>query len=305
MAQESRVGTYAAIGLIAVLAFLNVFQYMVSRPLVDSRPGPGTPGRSPDLGPLPPQGPTTFEDGIATPVPSTGEKIDPADERKVIDRFHEIAYDHQFGFFSRGLDFRQAAGDYVPSRWLGIITQQNPNDAWVTQEIIAEQKPDFIVETGTLLGGGALLWATFLEQVNPKGKVLTIDIEDRVTDAKDVPLFGRMVETLVGSSTDPAIVAKVKGRVEGKKILFILDSDHSKKHVLEELKLYAPMVEVGGYVLVQDSNTNGHPVVKTFGPGPYEAIEEFLASDDRFVADRSRERFLFSMHPKGFLKRVK
>jgi cephalosporin hydroxylase len=77
------------------------------------------------------------------------------------------------------------------------------------------------------------------------------------------------------------------------------------KHVLAELKLYAPMVAPGSYVIVQDGNVNGHPVVPNFGPGPYEATEAFLTSDDRFIADRSREWFLFTMHPKGYLKRIK
>jgi cephalosporin hydroxylase len=88
-------------------------------------------------------------------------------------------------------------------------------------------------------------------------------------------------------------------------VLVILDSLHTREHVLSEIKAYAPLVPVGGYLIVQDSNVNGHPVYPAHGPGPMEALEEFLASTDEFVADRSRERMLLSMHPKGYLKRVK
>jgi cephalosporin hydroxylase len=87
--------------------------------------------------------------------------------------------------------------------------------------------------------------------------------------------------------------------------MVLLDSDHHAPHVLKELKAYAPLVSVGSYLIVQDTNVNGHPVLPRFGPGPGEAVGEFLAADDRFQIDRSREHLLFHMHPKGYLKRVK
>jgi cephalosporin hydroxylase len=56
---------------------------------------------------------------------------------------------------------------------------------------------------------------------------------------------------------------------------------------------------------VQDTSVNGHPIYPHHGPGPMEALDEFLAADDRFQSDRSRESMLFTLHPKGYLKRVK
>jgi cephalosporin hydroxylase len=164
----------------------------------------------------------------------------------------------------------------------------------------SEIKPDYIVETGTWVGGRALLWATILAQVNPDGKVITIDTEDKVAES----FVQGKIEFLVGSSTDPTMVAEVQKRVQGKKVLFILDSDHSKNHVLGEMKTFAPMVNVGSYMIVQDSNANGHPIATNFGPGPYEAIQEFLATNHDFVPDHKRERFLFTMHPDGYLQRI-
>jgi cephalosporin hydroxylase len=113
------------------------------------------------------------------------------------------------------------------------------------------------------------------------------------------------VDFLIGSSTDPGIVAEVGRRVKGKSVLVILDSDHRKDHVLKELNSYADFVNLGSYIIVQDTDTNGHPVLKGYGPGPMEAVEEFLATNDDFVPDRSRERLLLTLHPKGYLKRVK
>jgi cephalosporin hydroxylase len=80
---------------------------------------------------------------------------------------------------------------------------------------------------------------------------------------------------------------------------------HKKNHVLAELRAYAPLVPRASYLVVQDSNVNGHPALPDFGPGPFEAIEEFLAENDEFQVDKRRERLLFTMHPNGYLRRVR
>jgi cephalosporin hydroxylase len=211
-------------------------------------------------------------------------------EQEVVDRFHKLFYDSDI---------------WKSTKWLGVRTAQNPNDAWIHQEIIAQVKPDFIVETGTWHGGSAALWATILQQVNPDGRVITLDINDNVSAAKELPIVKDKVEFLLGSSVDPAIVAQVTKRVQGKKVLVILDSDHHKNHVLAEMKTYAPLVSIDSYMIVQDTNANGHPVLEKFGPGPMEAVNEFLATNDQFRPDREAERLMFTMHPKGYLKRIK
>jgi cephalosporin hydroxylase len=201
--------------------------------------------------------------------------------------------------------FYNSPNTWRVNKWLGILTEQNPNDVWITQEIIVERRPDVIIETGTLCGGSAALWATILEQVNPEGRVITIDILDQAQQARRLPIVQKHVDFLLGNSTATDIVNDVKKRVEGKKVLVILDSDHSKQHVLEEFAAYAPLVTVGSYLIVQDTNVNGHPVYPTFGPGPMEAVAEFLAANRNFLPDPGRERFLFTMNPKGYLKRIR
>jgi cephalosporin hydroxylase len=61
---------------------------------------------------------------------------------------------------------------------------------------------------------------------------------------------------------------------------------------------------VGSYLIVQDTNVNGHPVLANFGPGPMEAVQEFLASNQQFKSDEKAERLMFTLHPKGYLKRI-
>jgi cephalosporin hydroxylase len=101
------------------------------------------------------------------------------------------------------------------------------------------------------------------------------------------------------------VVAEVARRVGTGRTMVLLDSDHRMAHVLAELRAYADLVSPGSYLIVQDTNVNGHPVLPGFGPGPMEAVREFLAADDRFEIDRDQERLLFTMHPGGYLKRVR
>lgn len=191
---------------------------------------------------------------------------------------------------------------------------QNPNDVWIIQEVLFEVKPDFVVEAGTLEDGSAVLWAMILREINPQSRIITIDIEDQVIDAKKVPIFQERVDFLLGSSTAPAIVAEVKRRVAGHKVVLILDSNHRAEHILAELKAYADIVPIGSYIIVQDSNINGHPVVLDPNgpasdcagrPGPWEAVQEFLAADKRFAIDRDRERLMLTMNPSGYLRRMR
>ena len=134
-----------------------------------------------------------------------------------------------------------------------------------------------------------------------------LDIVNKSKEARQHPLAMERVRFLLGSSTAPEIVEEVRGEIEGKRVMVILDSDHSRAHVARELEIYAPMVSVGSYLIVQDSVLGGHPVNQPSASyeGPYEAIEEFLATNDEFEADRWRERLMFTYCPKGYLKRIK
>ena len=85
--------------------------------------------------------------------------------------------------------------------------------------------------------------------------------------------------------------------------MVILDSDHTKQHVLDELAAYADLVSPGCYLVVEDTNVNGHPVWPSFGPGPWEAVHEWLPDHPEFRVDKTRERHLLTMHPNGYLLR--
>jgi cephalosporin hydroxylase len=115
----------------------------------------------------------------------------------------------------------------------------------------------------------------------------------------------KRVKYLLGSSTSKEIVDKVRSSIKARhRVMVVLDSDHSKDHVLEELRIYSRFVTRGSYLIVEDTNISGHPVLPEFGPGPMEAVQEFLAENKDFVVDGSRAKFYMTFNPGGWLRRV-
>jgi len=211
-------------------------------------------------------------------------------EREVATEFHKL-------FHSSWLQ------TWANTFWLGVPVEKPPSDLWVYQEIICELRPDVIVETGTRFGGSALFMASVCEMLG-HGRVVTIDVEDMASSSTTRPTHDRLTY-LSGSSTTRETIDQVRELVDGAPcVIVILDSDHSMTHVTDELRIYRDIVTVGSYLIVEDTQFNGHPILPDFGPGPMEALELFLRSDPEFVPDRTREKFLFSFSPMGFLKRV-
>ena len=184
--------------------------------------------------------------------------------------------------------------------WLGEYAAKCPLDLWVYQEILFERRPDLIVETGTFFGGTAHFLACMCDLVD-NGRIITIDIRERQPARR--PRHPR-IEYRTGSSTAPEIVAGVIEAVQpGERVMVILDSDHRKHHVQDELRAYAPLITPGDYLIVEDTNVNGHPVTPEHGPGPMEAVDEFLAGTDEFFIDDAREKFFLTFNPRGYLRR--
>ena len=204
-------------------------------------------------------------------------------EPGVTEAFHRLYYD---------------TAVWKDTYWLGTRAQKCPLDLWVYQEILHQQRPDLILETGTAHGGSALYLASVCDLLG-RGEIVTVDIHP----IEDRPVHDR-ITYLTGSSTAPEVVSELERLAEGRKsVLVILDSDHSRDHVLDELRLYSRFVTPGGYLIVEDTNVNGHPVFPDHGPGPMEAVDEFLAATDEFEVDASREKFFLTFNPRGFLRK--
>ena len=211
-------------------------------------------------------------------------RVDKRLDRAAIDRAHDVLYE---------------SDAWIQAHWLGAQALKNPLDLWVYQEIMFETRPELVIETGTFRGGSAFCLASIFDLLGA-GEVVSIDIEP-VRD--DYPGHPRITYLGGRSSTDPDVLAEVRARADGKRTLVILDSDHSQRHVAAELAEYAQLVPVGGYVIVEDSNIG--QIRKDLLPGPLEAIETFLATTNAFEIDRTREKFLITFNPSGYLRRVR
>lgn len=184
----------------------------------------------------------------------------------------------------------------------GIKIFKVPFDLWIMQELLFRLKPDLLVETGTYQGGSALFYAHLFDAIG-SGEVLTIDI----TNFDNLPQHPR-ITYLRGDSVEALIVNRVTSVALDKQTVWVaLDADHSKSHVLTELNLYAPLVTLGGYLVVEDTfmDRSGYVLHEELkDAGPEAAVAEFLSENPNFVVDRTVEKFGVSFMPGGFLRRM-
>ena len=231
--------------------------------------------------------------------------------------------DKQNNKLSLGLNFIKETLDtqYTYNfSWLGRPIIQYPQDMIALQEIIWEVKPDMIIETGIAHGGSLIFSASMLTLLEAcgeieNGKVLGIDIDIREHNKKAIEAhpMSKKITMFQGSSIDEEMIQKVhEFAKKGKKMLIILDSNHTHEHVLAELKAYANLASIGSYCIVFDTIIEDMPE-NSFpnrpwdkGNNPKTAVWEYLKENDNFVIDKDIEnKLLITVAPDGYLKRVK
>jgi len=219
--------------------------------------------------------------------------------KKLSRKWFDKAFSHEYSFhFS----------------WLGLPIIQFPQDIIALQEIIWKIKPDLIIETGIARGGSLIFLSSMLEMIG-NGEVVGIDIDIRKPNRKAIenhPMYKR-ITMIEGSSINTSTVRRVFRIAKGKqKVMLILDSNHTKRHVLKELKFYSPLVKTGSYIVVFDTIIEEMP--ENFFPNrpwkkgnnPKTAVLEFLKTNNRFRIDRNFEKkLLITSSPSGFLKCVR
>ncbi len=204
-------------------------------------------------------------------------------EQETVEAFHELWYDLQHRV-----------------KWLGTQTLKCPLDLWVYQEILFEKRPGLIIELGTNRGGTASYLAAICDLIDA-GRIITVDW----LEPEGRPPHPR-VTYLQGDTVAPEMLGGITEAIRpDDTVMAILDSNHAQSHVAKELSGYAPLVTPGQYLIVEDTNLNGHPVRRDFGPGPMEAVEEFLETElgRDFAPDKEREKFLMTLNPNGYLLR--
>lgn len=200
--------------------------------------------------------------------------------------------------------------------WMGRPIIAFPQDMIAMQEIIWEVKPDLIIETGVAHGGSVIYYASLLELIGENGLVVGIDIDIREHNRKLIEshsMFKR-IHLVEGSSVSEDVIKQVIEIASTKKrIMVCLDSNHTHSHVLDELRIYSPLVTLNSYCVVFDTvieelpadfNWNGRPWGR--GNNPKTAVFEFLKTNDNFEIDKSIEnKLLITVASEGYLKRFK
>ena len=198
-------------------------------------------------------------------------------------------------------------------RWLGLPIIQMPTDVVLMQEIIWENRPQVIIETGVARGGSVILYSSMLRLLG-EGKVVAVDIDIRAHNRKAIeehPMADRVV-LIEGSSTDPAVLDEIRTQIgDAERVMVVLDSHHSHEHVLRELRLYSPLVTQGQFMVVADTLVEDLPVQehrpRPWGPGdnPKTALDAFLAEEPGvFDVDKfSNDKVLLSSSRGGYLRR--
>jgi cephalosporin hydroxylase len=198
--------------------------------------------------------------------------------------------------------------------WLGRPIIQFPQDMVALQEIIWEIKPDIIIETGIAHGGSIIFSASMLQLIG-KGKVIGIDIDIRKQNRIEIekhPSYKR-IKMIEGSSVEPKIIKKVFSAVKNKKkIMLLLDSNHTHEHVLKELEAYSSLVKKGSYIIVFDTMVEDMPE-NSFPNRPWNknnnpktAVRKFLKKNKRFKVNKKFEnKLLITSSPEGFLECIK
>ena len=188
--------------------------------------------------------------------------------------------------------------------WMGIPTRKLVTDLWVYQEIIAETRPDLIIEIGSFYGGSTLFLAQ-MQQLAGGGEVLSIDISHAHFRAEHPA-----IRTLTADCSDSATVARARAMARGRRVMVIHDGDHHASAVARDLRLYAPLVTPAMYLIVEDGVVDlldaRHSKFGRAYPegGPLKAVREVLgAMDSEFELDVRRERFILTSNPRGYWRR--
>lgn len=190
-------------------------------------------------------------------------------------------------------------------KFLDVPTYKSVSDMWNYQEILSIIKPSLIVEFGTRFGGATLYFSVIGKAIRSSVKVLSVDINH--ADVHPQVHKDPAIELMTSSSIEACVslrIAELRKDCVGP-MFVILDSDHRCNHVLAEMELLRGITQTGDYVVVEDGNVNGHPVLPGWGEGPFEALSLYASKyPNDYEHDSVREnKFGFTFAPNGFLIR--
>ena len=200
--------------------------------------------------------------------------------------------------------------------WMGVPIIQMPSDVMATQEVIWATKPDIIIETGVARGGSVLFMASLLDALGT-GQVIGVDIDIRAHNRETIEShpMSKRVTLIEGGSVDGKTLDRVRSKIPaGSRVMVVLDSDHSREHVLAECRAYGALVSEGCYLVVADtivahlpenSKSRSRSQNLETGNDPAAAAKLFLAENPAFEVDQAlNAKLILSSSPGGYLRKI-
>jgi len=191
---------------------------------------------------------------------------------------------------------------HFEQKYRELQMMKNPFDLVVYEEILWEVKPDIVIEIGSAQGGFTLWLTDRMKLINSGAKVINIDLLDNSNKNLNEMEYDNIF-CLVGDCNSGGILDQVKAFIKSdNRVLLIEDSAHTFDNTLEVLENYKDIVTVGSYLIVEDGICD----VLNIGPvpGPMKAVEEWIVNNRNYEIDRSKERYVMTYNPKGYLKRI-
>jgi cephalosporin hydroxylase/GT2 family glycosyltransferase len=228
--------------------------------------------------------PTLVADAMREPTEQAGPLCPIPDELKFA--AIESVWDHQA---------------WKDATWLGRPVNRYPADLHVYQELLVNVRPSLLVLVGDDdgLGGRALFVASVCDQLG-HGRVVAVGRGE----ASERPTHPRVTH-VAGAPESMAVAQEVAGLAPEPPDALVIVGLGAMGRVVAAFEHYAPLVPVGGYVVVENTVVNGRPAGAGFGPGPYEAVEAILGRTGEFVPDPAGERYMLTFNRSGYLKRVR
>jgi len=216
-------------------------------------------------------------------------------DKKFLENSLEMTLEKWLYYHQNNLHFNQ--------KYRGLNMIKNPFDLVVYEEIIWELKPTVIIEIGNMHGGFSLWLSDHMKMVGINGKIITIDLssggDKNLHDFKSDKFI-----SIIGNCNDYEVVNKVKGYINKNDVVLIIeDSAHTFDNTFSVLENYKDIVTVGGYLVIEDGICDLLDL--GINPGPMKAVEKWIENNSNFEIDRSRERYIMTYNPKGYLKRIK
>ena len=247
-------------------------------------------------------------------------KKDDREEFAETSRRNSLALGGDDKLFVQARDLIVSADAYKYSylwTWMGVPIIQMPADIVATQEVIWKARPDVIIETGVARGGSLILSASILTLLG-RGKVIGVDIDIRAhnRDTIENSAMSSRITLIEGPSTSAETMERVRAEIPpGASVMVILDSDHSRAHVLDEMRTYGPLVTKGQYFIVADTLLGRLEPEQTptdrahaWKPGnePLSALQDYMNECDRFAPDPEiNGKMILSSSPGGYLMCLK